>query len=72
MYNFYMHIKGIETLLQEEGDMKQKRKLSTGGKNRFKTKQEDFPGSPVVKTSPLNARGMGSFPVQGTKIPHAS
>ena len=64
--------KGIETLLQEEGDMRQKRKLSAGGKNRFKKQQEDFPGSPVVKTSPSNARGVGSIPVQGTKIPRAS
>ena len=64
--------KGIETLLQEEGDIRQKRKLSAGGKNRFKKQQEDFPVSSVVKTSPSNARGVGSIPVQGTKIPHAS
>ena len=30
----------------------------------------DFPGSPVVKTSPFNARDVGS-PGQGDKIPHA-
>ena len=31
----------------------------------------DFPGSPVVKTSPSNAGGVGSIPGQGAKIPHA-
>ena len=28
-------------------------------------------GSPVVKTSPSNARGAGSFPGQGARIPYA-
>ena len=32
----------------------------------------DFPGGPVVKTSPSNTGGMGSVPCQGAKIPHAS
>ena len=32
----------------------------------------DFPGSPVVKTLPSKARGAGSIPRQGAKIPHAS
>ena len=32
----------------------------------------DFPGSPVVKTSPSNAEGAGSIPGGRTKIPHAS
>ena len=32
----------------------------------------DFPGGPVVKTSPSNAGGVGSIPGQGAKIPHAS
>ena len=32
----------------------------------------DFPGSPVVKTLPYNAEGVGSIPGQGVKIPHAS
>ena len=31
----------------------------------------DFPGSPVVKTSPSNAEGVGLIPGQGAKIPHA-
>ena len=31
----------------------------------------DFPGGPVVKTSPSNAGGAGSIPGWGTKIPHA-
>ena len=29
----------------------------------------DFPGGPVVKTSPSNAKNMGSIPGWGTKIP---
>ena len=31
----------------------------------------DFPGGPVVKTSPSNAGGVGSIPGRGDKIPHA-
>ena len=31
----------------------------------------DFPGGPVVKNSPLNARDAGSVPGWGTKTPHA-
>ena len=31
----------------------------------------DFPGSPVVKTSPSNARDAGSIPDQGGRIPQA-
>ena len=34
--------------------------------------ERDFPGGPVVKTSPSNADGAGSIPGQGAKIPHAS
>ena len=32
----------------------------------------DFPGSPVVKTSPSNAGDAGLITGQGAKIPHAS
>ena len=32
----------------------------------------DFPGGPVVKTSPSNTGGAGSVPGQGAKILHAS
>ena len=32
----------------------------------------DFPGNPVVKTSPSSAEGEGSIPGWGAKIPHAS
>ena len=32
----------------------------------------DFPGGPVVKTSPSKAGGAGSIPGGGAKIPHAS
>ena len=31
----------------------------------------DFPGGPVVKTSPSSAGGVGSIPDRGAKIPHA-
>ena len=33
--------------------------------------QWDFPGGPVVKTSPSNAENRGSIPGWGAKIPHA-
>ena len=32
----------------------------------------DFPGGPVVRTSPSNVGGVGSIPGRGTKTPHAS
>ena len=32
----------------------------------------DFPGGPVVKNPPCNARDMGLIPGQGAEIPHAS
>ena len=32
----------------------------------------DFPGSPVVKTSPSSAEGVGSIPGWGAEKPHAS
>ena len=38
----------------------------------FIRKCRDFPGSPVVKTSPSNAGVADSIPGQGAKIPHAS
>ena len=34
-------------------------------------KMGDFPGGPVVKNSPSNAKDVGSIPGRGTKIPHA-
>ena len=36
-----------------------------------KKKSQDFPGGPVVKTSPFNAGGAGLIPSQGAKISHA-
>ena len=38
----------------------------------FKLQHWDFPGDPVVNTSPSKAGGADSFPGQGAKIPHAS
>ena len=32
----------------------------------------DFPGDPVVKTSPSNTGSVGSIPGRGANIPHAS
>ena len=37
-----------------------------------KEKHWDFPGGPVVKKPPSNARDAGSIPGQGNKIPHAA
>ena len=34
-------------------------------------RHRNFPGGPVVKNLPPNARDKGSSPGQGTKIPHA-
>ena len=38
----------------------------------FKNMRRDFPGGPVVKTSPSSAGGVGSISGLGGKIPHAS
>ena len=38
----------------------------------FKYQHRDFPGGPVVKTSPSNAGGVGSIPDQRAKTPFAS
>ena len=37
-----------------------------------KNYSRDFPGGPVVKTSPSNAGGAGSIPGWGAKVPYAS
>ena len=37
----------------------------------LKNALRDFPGGPVVRNSPSNARGEGSIPGWGAKIPHA-
>ena len=47
-------------------------KCSAGPLFCLKGVSRDFPGGPVVKTSPSNAGGAGSIPGQGAKIPHAS
>ena len=38
----------------------------------LKKKCRDFPGSPMVKTLPSNAGGVGLIPGWGAKIPQAS
>ena len=45
-------------------------RLSSTASSYSKPSSWDFPGGPVVKVSPSNARGMGSIPGWGTKIPH--
>ena len=41
------------------------------GKTVSRRKQRDFPGGPLVKTSPSNIGGAGSIPGREAKIPHA-
>ena len=45
--------------------MKEKGHMHTSNHSR------DFPGSPVVKTSPSSARAPGSIPGHGAKVPYA-
>ena len=52
-----------------QGTIKLKEKLTVPIK---KSQLWDFPGGPVVKTSPSNAGGASSSSGQGAKIPHAS
>jgi len=44
----------------------------TDSKETVRKEAGDFPGCPVIKTSPSNAKGMGSIPGRGSRIPHAS
>ena len=37
----------------------------------FSVYEGDFPGSPVVKTSPSNSRSASLIPLQAAKIPNA-
>ena len=48
------------------------RDFSEPGEGLFKITYWDFPGGPVVKTSPSNAGGAGSIPGPRAKIPRAS
>ena len=41
-------------------------------RNKKTQLKRDFPGGPVVKNPPSNAGDLGSIPVWGTKIPHAT
>ena len=53
--------------------MKSKQKMLRGTSKNWAIKESwDFPGSPVVKTLPSNAKDAGSIPGQGTKIPLAA
>ena len=38
----------------------------------WKDMNQGFPGGPVVKNAPCNARDTGSIPGLGTKIPHVA
>ena len=42
------------------------------GKETIRSLKWDFPGAPVVKSPPCNAKDRGSIPDQGTKIPQAT
>ena len=44
--------------------------LRVGDKSRLKVKEEDFVGGPVGRIPCFNARGTGSIPGHGTRIPH--
>ena len=57
-------------LVNSPTDLRGKRHyhLYLSGKNTG----EDFPHGPVVNTLPSSARGAGSIPGQGAKVPHAS
>ena len=46
-------------------------RITDAGDLRLK-QHRDFPGGPVVKTSPSKAGGAGSIPGRGAKIPRAS
>ena len=46
--------------------------LGKWAKRGQKNQKRDFPGGPIVKTSPSNREDVGSIPSQGAKISHAS
>ena len=58
---------------QLEKDCAQQQRPYAAKTKKFKKDDiRDFPGGPVVKTSPSSAGGAGSIPGRGAKIPHAS
>ena len=63
LYTLMLHNNYISIELEKKKKQEQKILL--------KSQIGDFPGSPVVKTSPSNARGAGSIPGQGARIPYA-
>ena len=52
-------------------NLEEEPRAGSRGDGRWEQKSRDFPGDPMVKTSPFNAGGMGSMPGQEAKIPHA-
>ena len=46
--------------------------LGKWAKRGQKNQKRDFPGGPIIKTSPSNTEGIGSIPGWGAKISHAS
>ena len=70
----FLRVPSVPTVLGREEEMKlcchlQSRHLSV---SPIKAGGRDFPGGPVVMTSPSKAGGVGSIPGEGPKIPHAS
>ena len=56
-------------LTRKEGRKKGRRERE---REKKRIKRKDFPGGPVVGTSPSNVGGAGSSPGWGARIPHTS
>ena len=55
-----------------EGDNPMRKGVTVRGQwEHWKERFRDFPGGPVVKTSPSNTGGAGSIPGWGAKVSHA-
>ena len=46
--------------------------LGKWAKRGQKNQKRDFPGGPIIKTSPSNTEGIGSIPGGGTNMPHGT
>ena len=64
-YTLHQVVKVVE-------DLEGRRSIIFWGMSLKRGLTQDFPGSPVVKTSPSNAGVVGFIPGRGAKIPHAS
>ena len=64
--------KTVVPCLRSSACAEESQERRTDSKETVRTEAGDFPGCPLIKTSPSNAKSMGSIPGRGSRIPRAS